>query len=327
MIKKDQLKFTIVIPSKVFDNNLKNCIKKIRKFYKNIKIIILLDKKNTNIKFKKIKTVITGPSNIGYKRNLAAKMAKTKYISFIDSDAFPVHKWLDFVLKSFKESAENTIIVGGPNLSPKTNNVEKKLVARSRLLPIVTLNNFIKNKNSEKIYVKYLPACNFTVKRNYFLKLGGMHTKTYSGEELPFLKNVNDNNFKILFDPKSYVYHIDRDFKHYFRQRLVYGSNAFYYFSKFPNKETFFLFLSIFPFIYLFFFPFIFYSLLLIYIYLFGAFILTTFVIISAFRISYQKHFFKSLILSLISIFAPGYGFMLGLFKKNETIRNIYTQK
>jgi len=55
MIKKDQSKFTIIIPSKSFDENLKNCIKKIRKFYKHIKIIILLDKKNTNNKFKILK--------------------------------------------------------------------------------------------------------------------------------------------------------------------------------------------------------------------------------------------------------------------------------
>ena len=69
MIKKDQSKFTIIIPSKSFDENLKNCIKKIRKFYKHIKIIILLDKKNINNKFKKTKTVVTGLSTIGYKRN------------------------------------------------------------------------------------------------------------------------------------------------------------------------------------------------------------------------------------------------------------------
>ena len=78
MIKKDQSKVTIRIPSKVFDDNLLYCIKKIRKFYLHIKIIVLLDKKNTKKKFKRVKTIITGPSTIGYKRNLAAKFCKTK---------------------------------------------------------------------------------------------------------------------------------------------------------------------------------------------------------------------------------------------------------
>jgi len=327
MIKKDQEKFTIIIPSKIFDNNLNNCLKRIRNYYKHIKIIVLLDKKNTNSKFSKTKIVVTGPSTIGYKRNFAAKLTKTKYISFIDSDAYPTHKWLDIVLKNFKKSNRRTIIVGGPNLSPKTNNIEKKLVARSRLLPFVTLNNFIKNKNSKKNYVKYLPACNFTVERYFFLKLGGMHAKKYSAEELPFLKKVNDSNFKILFDPKSYIYHKDRDFKHYFRQRFVYGSNAIYYFMNFPNKETFFLMLSTLPFIYLLFFPFIFTNLLFLFVYLFGTFFLIIFLIASAIKINYGKYFFKSLKLSVISVFTPGYGFILGLFKKSETIRNIYTQE
>ena len=178
-----------------------------------------------------------------------------------------------------------------------------------------------------KNYVKYLPACNFSVKRKSFLKLGGMHTKTYAGEELPFLKRINDANYKILFNPKSYIYHKDRDFLHYFRQRFVYGSNAFYYFRNYPNKQTFFLFLSTFPFIFLFFFPFIFLSSLFMYIYLVGLLFLMLFSIMQAIIITYQKYFFKSLKLSLISIFTPGYGFLLGLYKKSETIRNIYTQK
>ena len=63
------------------------------------------------------------------------------------------------------------------------------------------------------------------------------------------------------------------------------------------------------------------------FVYLFGAFAIVTFLIVSAIKINYGKHFYKSIKLSLISVFSPGYGFILGLFKKSETIRNVYTQK
>ena len=63
------------------------------------------------------------------------------------------------------------------------------------------------------------------------------------------------------------------------------------------------------------------------YIYLFASFALVTFLIASTIKINYGNHFFKSIKLSLISVFSPGYGFILGLFKKSETIRNVYTQK
>ena len=63
-------KITIIIPSKIVDDNLKYCIKKIRNFYKKIRIIIILDiaakikfDKNTNI-------VVSNSKTIGFKRNL-----------------------------------------------------------------------------------------------------------------------------------------------------------------------------------------------------------------------------------------------------------------
>lgn len=40
---------TIVIPSKIIDSNLKNCVSKIRKFYNSIEIYLVLDEKNQKI--------------------------------------------------------------------------------------------------------------------------------------------------------------------------------------------------------------------------------------------------------------------------------------
>ena len=38
----DQSKFTIIIPSKTVDYNLLHCEKKIRQFYKKIKILLMI---------------------------------------------------------------------------------------------------------------------------------------------------------------------------------------------------------------------------------------------------------------------------------------------
>jgi len=40
-----QSKITIIIPSQRYDRNLSFCIKKIRQFYKKIKIFVVLDNK------------------------------------------------------------------------------------------------------------------------------------------------------------------------------------------------------------------------------------------------------------------------------------------
>ena len=79
LIKKVENNITIIIPSRKFDENLKNCIKKIRTYYKKIQIIIILDTP-TKLKLdKNTKTIISGNKTIGFKRNLAAKYVKTKF--------------------------------------------------------------------------------------------------------------------------------------------------------------------------------------------------------------------------------------------------------
>ena len=84
--------FTIIIPCIKY-SDVKYSLEKIRKYYKSIKIIICLnDKKKIFNKDKNIKFIYTNSKSIGKKRNIAVNAAKTKYLAFIDSDAFPKKK-------------------------------------------------------------------------------------------------------------------------------------------------------------------------------------------------------------------------------------------
>ena len=326
MQKKDQKKFTIIIPSKIFDDNLENCIKSIRKYYKLIKIIIVLDKKKKIAKNKNIKVIITGSKTIGYKRNLAAKLTNSELITFIDSDAFPKHKWLDSALKSFKKFKDIKII-GGPNLSPSSKEIEKQLAARVRNLPFVTFDTFIKKRGINEKAVNFLPACNFTINRETYLKIGGMIDNIYSGEEMALMKNLRDKNYKLLLNFKSYVYHKERNFKHFFRQRFIYGSTALYYIFKYPCRETFFLFFSTFPFLYLLAFPVALYNSFFLKIYFSILLILFAFCLLCAVKINFKNNFFKSFKLIILSVFGPGIGLVSSLFLDKKKMKKLYTQK
>ena len=326
MKTKDQKKFTIIIPSKIFDDNLEFCIKNIRKYYKLVKIIVILDKKKKLIKNKNIKIITSGPKTIGYKRNLAAKSTNSKYITFIDSDAYPKHKWLDYVLNSFKKF-EDIKVIGGPNLSPSSKELEKQLVARARKLSFVTFYPFIKKRGKTEKIVNFLPACNFTIERKIYLKIGGMIDKIYSGEEMSLMKKLRDKNCKLLLNYKSYVYHKERDFKHFFRQRFVYGSTAIYYILKYPCRETLLLLISTFPFLYLMLLPITFVNLFLFKIYFSIFSFLCLFCLLCAVKINFKNNFFKSLNLIILSVFGPGIGLVTSLFLDDKKIKKLYTQK
>lgn len=323
-VEKD---ITVIIPSRIYDQNLRHCIKYIRKYYRNIFIYIILDKPQKFKKDKKIKTLISGNKSIGLKRNLAVKHCKTKFVCFIDSDAYPKSKWLDDVHKIFK-IYKNVGIVGGPNLSPKTSNIEKKLVSRSRKLPFVTLNTITKNDNENKnLSVNFLPSCNMIIKTSLYKKVNGMHDGLYSGEEISLNKNIRKLGYKIIFCPNIFVFHKDRNFKHFARQRFVYGSTGLRTFLRFPCLETSLLLISSLPFLFVISFPLILFVKFYFIFYIFGLISISTISLISAFKINYSSYFFKSLKLILISIFMPGIGFVSSLLLKDSIIKKLYTQK
>ena len=176
MKKKVEKDISILIPSKIIDDNLRYCIKQIRKFYKNIKIILVLDKPSESKMDKNIQIVISGNETIGFKRNLGLKYVITKFVSFIDSDAYPNSRWLDESLNLYKD--KKIALVGGPNLSPKTKNVEKILVARSRRNSIVTLNPKVKSIKTNKHFINFLPSCNMIMRTSIYKKIKGRTTRS-----------------------------------------------------------------------------------------------------------------------------------------------------
>lgn len=325
MIKSVEKNITILIPSKLVDDNLNNCIKKIRKFYQKIKIILILDK-FSKIKFdKNIQILISGNKTIGFKRNMGAKYVKTKLICLIDSDAYPNSYWLNESLDilNYKEISS----VGGPNLSPKTNNIEKILVARSRKFSFVTLNPKMKSNKTKKHFLSFLPSCNLVVKTSVYKKAKGMDSKFYSGEEISLNVYQNKLGYKMLFDPKISVFHMDRDFKHFSRQRFIYGSTGLWQFLKYPCKESFMLLMGSLPILFCLCFPVIFFNETLKLTYLTGIVLLFLLMIMNSLKINYKNNFFKSLKLSVIIFFMPGIGLIARIFLKDKTFKGLYTQK
>ena len=324
--KSTQNKITIIIPSKRHDKNLSFCIKKIRQFYNKIKIFVILDKKEYFKKDKNVCLFISGNKSIGYKRNFGVKYCKTDYVCFIDSDAYPVSPWLDQVHETFKKF-KRVGAIGGPNLSPPTNNIEKLLVSKSRKFSFVTLYPIVKTKEKKIFLIDFLPTSNLILKTKIYKKIGGMYEGLYAGEDISLIRNLRKQDLKIIFNPNIYIYHKDRNFKHFFRQRYIYGSVGLKLFILFPCKESFLLLISSIPFIYLLISPFFILNKFLLIFYLGGLGFLSTFILLYALKINYNKHFLKSLRLTLISIFAPGIGLILSFFLKQHAMKKLYTQK
>ena len=325
MPSKVEKNITIIIPSRSFDANLNNCVKNIRKFYKNIKIFLILDKKSDLKLDNNIKVFVSGNKTIGFKRNLAIKYVKTKLICLIDSDAYPSSFWLDESLDILNEN--KIVAAGGPNLSPKTNNIEKILVARSRKNSIVTLNPKLKSNKTRKHYLDFLPSCNVIIKTSAYNKVKGMDPRFYSGEEISLNVKLKKLGYKMIFNPKISVFHMDRNFKHFSRQRFIYGSTGLWYTINYPCKESLMLLAGSFPFLFCLSFPVIFINQALKLTFLVGIILLLILIIMNSLKINYKNNFLKSLKLSFICFFMPGIGLIARIFLNDGTFKRFYTQR
>ena len=217
----------IIIPSVNISDELIKCLKEINKIiYKNFYVTIVLDKegrkKLPKSKFK-INKLIVGKINMSKKRNLAAKKFKSKYIAFIDSDAYPNKKWLFLAIKYLKKKKGD--IVGGPGI-PFSNQkyLEKISYLSKRSFFVTGYLNFRKYKAKSRL-CDWLESCNLVMRRDFFLKYRGMDVNRYTGEDKEFFERVRKKNpsLRVLYSPDLYVYHRERYFLGFLLQRLCFG--------------------------------------------------------------------------------------------------------
>ena len=162
--------FTIIIPCVSF-SDAKNCIKNIRKNYKKIKIIVSLNKTRKKIrKGRNLKIIISKNISIGKKRNIAVDACKSKYIAFIDSDAYPGKNWIESSYKYLNK--KNIGIVAGPHVDPLKQSYLQKIVGLVKKSFLITMLPKLQKQNSEKAqYTSFIPSANWILSKKFFNSL------------------------------------------------------------------------------------------------------------------------------------------------------------
>lgn len=219
---KDLNNFTIIIPCITF-KDVKKSIIKIRKVYKTIKIIVCLNQKVKNKKDRNLKFIFTSQKSIGAKRNLAVKLAKTKYLAFIDSDAYPSEGWIENSLEYLRNKKIG--IIAGPHIDPKIQNFSEDIVGQVKKSLIITMNPSLQKKNiSKPKIVSFMPSCNWIMSKSNFIKFGYMDSNMLRNEDWDFVyKRMNKTKNKLLYNPKSMIYHENASIFQFIKKRFLYG--------------------------------------------------------------------------------------------------------
>ena len=324
MVKKDinLSDITIIIPAKVIEDNLLKCLNICVKKYPNTPKIVILDYMKNPPILKSTKFLTTGTITIGAKRNIGVNNAKTNFIAFLDSDAYPNKNWLENGMKLLKK--DKIAAVGGTELDFPSQTYIEDCVSKASKSFLVTVLNFRKNFRKEK-YCDYLPSCNLILKKKAYKKSGGMNPSLVTGEDWDFGDRLKKTGKKILYSPNVTIFHKSRNLKNFFKQRLVYGEGII---DLIKNKKNPFYILSL---IFLFFFIFIL-SMPLIFIYPLWLKIYLNITIFYLFVVFFETlrltkkpfSFFGIFFAILIGNITPGIGTLIKILGFNLNSKKLY---
>ena len=216
---------------------LEQCLAGIaRQTYKNFEVVVLPDGGIPRIEGS-VKYVPTGKVRPAEKRNLGISMAAGEIIAFIDDDAYPDEKWLEYAVKYFGDPTIGA--VGGPGITPPDDGYLAKLGGRVYDSIFVSGNYRYRYKSGGvRRDVDDFPSCNLFVRKSLLITIGSYRTDFWPGEDTLLCRDIIDMGRRIVYDPWTIVFHHRRPlFLPHLRQVGRYAFHRGYFAKRFPSNS------------------------------------------------------------------------------------------
>lgn len=157
----------------------------------------------------KYETLVEEGFSPSAQRNRAINKAKGEIIAFTDDDCSMDSDWLKKAIKYFED--KNVGIVGGPNLTPKSDSFLSHCFGYAMASYFSTASMSLRYKKADKkkkgATEKNLIFNNLFVRKSVFDKGILLNEKMFPNEENEFMNRVQKSGFKLVYEPDVYVYH------------------------------------------------------------------------------------------------------------------------
>ncbi|RLF04543.1 MAG: hypothetical protein DRJ60_06945, partial [Thermoprotei archaeon] len=153
---------------------------------------------------------IRNEDNLGFAKacNQGAKIAKGKYLVFLNNDTIPLDRWLEELVK-VAESDAKVGVVGAKLLYPngKIQHAGIELINGIPDHPYRFADPSIPEVNQQRELDMVTGAC-MLIKKELFEKLGGCDELYKNGmEDVDLCLKVREKGFNVIYCPKSVLYH------------------------------------------------------------------------------------------------------------------------
>ena len=110
-------------------------------------------------------------------------------------------------------------------MDPKIQNFSEDIVGQVKKSLIITMNPSLQKRNHLKPkIVSFMPSCNWIMSKKNFIKFGYMESNMLRNEDWDFVYNrMAKKKYKLLYNPKSMIYHENTNIFHFIKKRFLYG--------------------------------------------------------------------------------------------------------
>ncbi|MEM9080773.1 MAG: glycosyltransferase [Verrucomicrobiota bacterium] len=178
---------------------------------------------NTTLRYQK-----QDPSGLSAARNHAARVASGSILAYIDDDARPHPLWLKYLRQAYRDNP-NAAAAGGPNLPPQPATRQNAVVTAC---PGNASHILLTDTTAE-----HIPGCNFSIKRQTLLNLGGFDTQFFAaGDDVDLCWRLLEAGHQIAFHPCAVVSHDRRPtIRKFLKQQSGYGHAEALLYHKHPE--------------------------------------------------------------------------------------------
>ncbi|MEM9400096.1 MAG: glycosyltransferase [Verrucomicrobiota bacterium] len=212
---------SVVVCSYNGATTLRQCLASLSKMtYPDYEVILVDDGSKDNTQeivkdFPTIVTVMQENQGLSVARNVGYHQATGEIIAYTDSDCMAEKDWLYHLVRPLLEG--DYAAVGGPNISPPTENWVQATVAAAPGAPCHVL---IDDREAE-----HVPGCNMAFYKWALEAIGGFDAEyRKAGDDVDVCWRIMQLGHKIGYSPSAVVWHFRRfTVKAYFNQQKGYG--------------------------------------------------------------------------------------------------------
>jgi GT2 family glycosyltransferase len=175
----------------------------------------------------KVEVLTSSSGNKSKCRNELAKIASGEILVFFDDDVILRHNTIEELLLPF-DKFENVAIVGGINVPMYSAGDWRETISSSLLSSSLSMARSAARYTSKgdirETDESEIILCNMAMRRDVFLKAGGLPENIIPCEENVLINRVAKLGYKIIYNPFAVVYHErPKLFMSYFKKMFGYG--------------------------------------------------------------------------------------------------------